>query len=78
MTAIVDGLYKNGQIELLQAPANLPDGPVRVILIAEEAPKGQVGYLTYGKYRTGQASTLDDFKDAEWRGETEFGEPHGQ
>jgi hypothetical protein len=78
MTAIVDGLYKNGQIELLQAPANLPDGRVRIILIAEESPKVPMQYLTYGKYRTGQVSTLDDFKDAEWRGETESGEPHGQ
>jgi hypothetical protein len=78
MTAIVEGLYKNGQIELLQAPLNLPDGRVRVILIAEESPKIPTCLLTFGKYRTGQLSTLDDFKDAEWRGETEFGEPHGQ
>ena len=28
MTAIVEGLYKQGKIELLQTPVGLSDGPV--------------------------------------------------
>ena len=77
MTAIVEGLYKQGKIELLQTPVGLSDGPVRLILIAEDRPKSPACYLTYGKYQ-GDKSTLEDFKDAEWRGEEEFDNQYGQ
>ena len=78
MTAIVEGVYKQGHIELVQAPHNLPDGPIRIILIAQPQPKRPSCPLTFGKYRTGRLSTLEDFKDAEWHGEAEFDEAHGE
>ena len=34
-------------------------------------------FLTYGKYQ-GEKSTLEDFKDAEWRGEAEFDNQYGR
>ena len=71
MTVILDGFYKQGHIDLVQAPPNLPEGRVRVILISQEAPKPPPCYLQYGKYPGGN-STLEDFKDAEWHGEEEF------
>ena len=77
MTAIVEGFYKQGHIELLQTPRDLPEGRVRVILIGQEAPKVPPCYLTYGKY-PGDTSTLEDFQDAQWHGEPEFDTPHGQ
>ena len=72
MTAIVEGIYKEGKLDLLQTPTGLPEGHVRVILIALGPPKLPPHYLTFGKYQTGQMSTLEDFKDAEWHGEPEF------
>ncbi len=77
MTAIVEGLYKQGKIELVQAPPGLPEGPVRLILIAEDHPKPPVGFLTFGMY-PGDTSTLDDFQGAQWPGEMEFDPPDGQ
>lgn len=77
MTAIVEGLYKEGKIELLQAPVGLPEGRIRLILIAQDPPKPPSCYLTYGKYQ-GEKSTLEDFKDAEWHGEKEFDDRDGQ
>jgi hypothetical protein len=76
MTAIVAGIYRQGKLELLETPAGLREGPVQVVLMQDEvrpAPR----YLTFGKYREGRESTLEDFKDAEWRGEEELGEQNG-
>jgi hypothetical protein len=65
MTAIVEGLYKEGIIELLRAPPDFPEGRVRAILIAEEdRPKPPPRMITFGMY-PGDASTLEDFKEAE-------------
>lgn len=78
MAIILEGLYKDGNIELLQPPPGLSEGRVRVIVIAEEErPKLPPRLLTFGMY-PGDTSTLEDFKDAEWRGEEEWGDGHGQ
>ena len=66
MTAIVEGVYKQGKIEPLQVPANLPEGRVQVILIPlEDRAKLPPRMITFGMY-PGDQSTLEDFKDAEW------------
>ena len=78
MTAIVEGVYKQGKIELLQVPANVPEGRVRVILIPEDdRAKPPSRMITFGMY-PGDQSTLEDFKDAEWHGEQEWDEGDGQ
>jgi len=77
MTTILDGFYKQGHIELLQPPQELPEGRVRVILISQESPKPPPCYLPYGKY-PGDNTTLENFKDAEWHGEEEFDDQYGQ
>jgi hypothetical protein len=78
MTIILEGVYQQGKIELLQPPPDLREGRVRVILIADEPAKPPPCFLTYGKYPTGKMSTLEDFRDAEWHGEEEFNAPNGQ
>ena len=78
MTAIVEGFYKQGNIELLETPHGLHEGRVQVIVIAKDQPKPAPSCLTFGKYSTGRMSTLEDFQDAEWQGEEEFDNRHGQ
>jgi hypothetical protein len=78
MTAIVEGFYKQGKIDLLEPLPELPEGHVRVIVIATAQPKPPSCLLTFGKYQKGRMSTLEDFKDAEWHGDEEFDAPHGQ
>ena len=75
MSAILEGFYKNGHIELLQTPEGLPEGRVRVILIPQDKPPPCP--LQYGKY-PGDESTLEDFKDGEWHGEEEFDDLYGK
>lgn len=78
MTAIVAGQYKQGRIELLEMPAGLREGPVRVVLIEEPAPRPSSRFLTLGKYKSGVMSSLEDFAGAQWRGEAELDNQHGQ
>lgn len=78
MAAIVEGVYKQGKIELLQVPSGVPEGRVRVIVLPEpERPKPQPRMMTFGMY-PGDSSTLEDFKDAQWHGEEEWGDADGQ
>jgi hypothetical protein len=70
MATIVAGIYKQGKIELLTIPAGLQEGPVLVTVEQASATK-EPCLLPYGRYREGKESTVEDFKIAEWRGETE-------
>ena len=73
MAAIVEGIYKQGRIELLQVLSGVPEGRVRVMVMPEsDPPKHPPRMMTFGMY-VGDTSTLDDFKDAEWPGEKEWG-----
>ena len=76
MKAIVEGIYRRGKIELLRPLPDLPEGRVRVVLISQGRPAPATRKLTYGEF-PGDTSTLDDFKGAQWHGETEF-EPDSQ
>jgi hypothetical protein len=78
MTAIVEGFYKQGKIDLLEPLPALPEGHVRIIVIAKERTTPPSCLLTFGKYQAGRMSTLEDFKDAEWHSEEEFDAPHDQ
>ena len=66
MTSVVPGIYKQGKLELLEEPVGLREGRVRVVLIDEEPPTPVAHYLTFGKYRAGRLSTLEDFQSAQW------------
>jgi hypothetical protein len=70
MTTIVEGVYKQGKIELADPPADLPEGPVRVIVIPQDGrPKPPPRMMTFGMFRGDRMSTLDDFKFTEWERE---------
>ena len=74
MTTLVMGIYKDGKIELLEKPAGLREGRVRVLVTEEPDKTPESRCLQRGKYRgdPSRMSTLQDFEDAEWRGEEEF------
>ncbi len=74
MVAVVEGIYKEGKLELLEQPEGLPEGRVRVVLYPEDSSGPEPRYLQPGKYKSGKMSTLEDFKEAEWHGEPEFNE----
>jgi hypothetical protein len=78
MTTTVTGFYKQGKIELLETPAGLREGRVRVVLTEEEEPKSSPRYLEFGKYKVeGKDTPLEAFEEAEWHGEPEFDDLYG-
>jgi len=74
VTAIVNGYYRDGKLELLETPHGLRAGRVRVVLTEETDAKVEPRYLQFGKYIGPLDTTLDDFKQSEWHGEAEFDE----
>lgn len=72
MTVTVEGVYKDGKIELLEIPKGLPEGRVRVVVVPEIATNAAPRYLVRGKYKGDKDPTLEDFREAEWHGEEEF------
>jgi len=73
MSTAVAGIYKEGRIELLAAPAGIREGPVLVTIEQLTKAKPKACLLPYGRYQEGRESTEEDFKIAEWRGEPEPG-----
>ena len=72
MAAVVAGIYEQGVIKLLETPAGVREGPVRVILMEANGDKAAPRPLQFGKYQGGRLSTLEDFRGAEWRGNADF------
>ena len=70
MLKTVEGVYKQGKVELLEAPEFSGEARVLVTFLEQNsavvAPR--IG-LVYGKYAGPNMSTEEDFKLAEWRGE---------
>ena len=77
MTTMVAGIYRQGKLELLEEPLGLHEGNVQVLLV-QQTDGVQDQPLVFGKYATGQMSTLEDFTESEWHGEAEFEVNHGQ
>jgi len=77
MTALLTGIYKNGKIELLDAPPNLREGRVRVLVTEEPEQASPPGQMRFGQFSGDLLPTEEDFKVAEWRGEPEFDNLNG-
>jgi hypothetical protein len=77
MLTTVEGIYKDGKVELLEQPTNEKESRVLVTFIEsqaqvsteEENPKRMI---RFGMYPGPGVTTEDDFKLAEWHGEDEF------
>lgn len=69
MPATVPGIYKQGQIQLLETPVGVHEGRVLVTLVEDNRVSPAPRCLTRGKYKSGRLSVEADFKIAEWHGE---------
>ncbi len=78
MTTMVAGVYRQGKLELLEEPLGLREGAVRVLLVQETDNAQTTQPLVFGKYAAGQMSSLEDFSESEWRGESTFEENDGE
>lgn len=65
MTRVVEGICKNGRIELLQEPP-VKDGPVLVTFLDRAAKRPTRQKAWFGMFRGAIETTEEDFKAAEW------------
>jgi hypothetical protein len=73
MTLItVEGVYRKGNIQLLEALTAAPEGRVLVTFLGESQPVPDPRPMQFGQFAGPNMSTEEDFKIAEWQGEEEF------
>jgi hypothetical protein len=71
MTQAVEGIYRNGVIELLEVPQGIQES--RVLITFLPAPLHPAKMITLGMYKGDRPSTEADFKIAEFQGDAEDG-----
>jgi hypothetical protein len=67
----VEGIYRNGLIELKELPKGVTHAHVLVTFLPSEHPEPQGEMMRYGKYGGVPVLNEEDFRMAEWHGEDE-------
>jgi hypothetical protein len=70
MKQAVEGIYRNGVIELLQIPDDIQESRVLITFLPSPVPAKMI---TLGMYRGDRPSQPEDFKIAEFQGDAEDG-----
>ena len=74
MLLTVEGKYKNGKVDLLEAPPGVGEARVIVTFLPAAAPSQEAdirGMMRLGQFAGPNLSTEEGFKAAEWRGGVE-------
>jgi hypothetical protein len=71
MITTVEGVYKQGKIELLELPVGVQEARVLVTFLTQAINASPRRRMVYGQFAGARMATEDDFKIAEWRGEAE-------
>lgn len=73
MITTVEGIYKQGKIELFDLPIGVHESRVLITFLPKAITPTMPRQMVYGQFKGKQMSTEDDFRLAEWRGEAEDG-----
>jgi hypothetical protein len=68
MLKTVQGIYRNGKVELLETPQGISESKVSVTFLPPESVNAPSHLMSFGMFAGGQQSTETDFKDAEFKG----------
>ncbi len=71
MITTVEGVYKQGKIELHEIPVGLQEARVLVTFLPKAAVPSSSRPMVYGQFAGEHMSTEDDFRIAEWSGDAE-------
>lgn len=70
MFLTVEGTYTEGKVELLELPTGIKHAKVLVTFLTTEENPALPRSMRYGQFAGESLSTDEDFRMAEWRGET--------
>ncbi|MDF5737633.1 MULTISPECIES: hypothetical protein [unclassified Nostoc] len=68
MLQTIQGIYRNGKIELAEVPQNITESQVFVTFLTSQSVSLDSQLMSFGMFSGSQQSTESDFKDAEFHG----------
>jgi hypothetical protein len=71
MRQAIEGIYRNGVVELLEVPEDIQES--RVLITFLPSPPQPAKMITLGMFKGDRPSTEADFKIAEFHGDAEDG-----
>ncbi|BBD68138.1 hypothetical protein NIES4072_45500 [Nostoc commune NIES-4072] len=73
MLQSIEGMYKNGNIELSELPSDVLESRVIVTFLERKKPQSQKRIMQLGMFSGNNQSTEKDFQFTEFHGDTEDG-----
>mgnify|MGYP001598661741 CR=1 FL=1 len=71
MLQTIQGIYRNGKIELAEVPQNITESQVFVTFLTSQSVSLDSQLMSFGMFLSSQQSTESDFKDAEFHGDAD-------
>jgi hypothetical protein len=71
MIQTIQGIYRNGKIELLEPPQGITESQVYVTFVPQMPSTTTQHLMTFGMFSGVQQSTEADFQEAEFHGDAE-------
>jgi hypothetical protein len=71
MSQTIQGIYKNGKIELADIPQGITESQVLVTFLNLQSPERTKHTMVFGMFSGIQQSTEADFKEAEFYGDAD-------
>lgn len=69
MLQAIEGIYKKGQIELLEIPNNIEESPVIITFLETQSSPENSKMMYFGMFKGAKQSTDEDFLVAEFKGD---------
>ena len=73
MLQAIEGIYKNGKIELTEVPTGISESRVIVTFLQPESTPQAMTIMQFGMFAGLNQSTQEDFQAAEFRGDSDDG-----
>jgi hypothetical protein len=71
MLQTIQGIYRNGEIELLEPPQGITESQVFVTFLTPQLSRSTHSLMSFGMFAGVQQSTEADFKEAEFQGDAD-------
>jgi hypothetical protein len=72
MLQTIQGIYRNGKIELAEVPQDITESQVFVTFFKPESVSFASQFMSFGMFSSSQQSTEADFRDAEFNSDCEM------
>ncbi|MGK7942751.1 MAG: hypothetical protein AB4062_21855 [Crocosphaera sp.] len=69
MLQSIEGIYKKGQIGLLEIPNNIEESPVIITFLETSSTPATPKIMSFGMFKGTNKSTSEDFLMAEFKGD---------